>query len=130
MNMMCLTPAGVISSCIMNFLYGNPFGFKETTENEMRIQNRNSRDPEQGPKREPGDFYILLCTVIGIVVGCTAGVVIGARIAGNGGLFLGLVGGLIIGGFAGVAIGSYLKNRRGKKYPLSGGDVREGPFVK
>ena len=34
--------------------WGDPFAFKNVTDSEMRIKNRDSRDPEQGPPPEPG----------------------------------------------------------------------------
>lgn len=110
---------GVLSTTltggIMEFLWGNPFGFKEAADNEQRLRDRNSSDPEQGPRKEKGDFYILLGSVIGIVAGGTIGVVIGGNLTGMGGIALGLILGIILGGLIGTSIGNYAKNRKSNK---------------
>lgn len=96
----------------MGFLWGNPFGFKQITENEMRLRDRNPGDPEQGPRKEKGDIYILIGAVTGIITGGTLGVIIGGKITGIGGIALGLIFGIIIGGLIGTSIGNYVKIRK------------------
>lgn len=94
---------------------GDPFIFKHTVDSETRLKNRNTRDPEQAPRPEPGDQHIIMATVIGVIVGCIAGVLIGYNLIGPGAIVPGIVGGIIAGGFLGASIGNYLKKRARRK---------------
>jgi uncharacterized protein YcfJ len=96
--------------------WGDPMIFKNTTDNEARIKNRDSKDPEQGPKPERGDNNLFIGAVIGVIIGCIAGGYIGNSLTGISGVFAGLIIGAIIGGLGGIYTGSYLKNRKVKKY--------------
>lgn len=115
---------------VIPFLYGDPFAYKRLIEDEARIENRNTEDPEQAPRPERGDKYIVVCTVIGVIVGCTAGVLIGSHFFGLGGVFLGLVGGFIAGGSIGVMVGSYLKKRTNKTPLRRVENDEQGPFIR
>jgi uncharacterized protein YcfJ len=95
--------------------WGDPFAFKNTTDNEIRIQNRDVKDPEQGPRPERGDNNLFIGAVIGIIIGCIAGGYIGNSLTGISGVFAGLIFGAITGGLGGIYTGSYLKNRHVKK---------------
>ena len=92
--------------------WGDPFAFKNATDSEMRVQNRDSRDPEQGPPPEPGDSYLFIASIAGIILGGGVGVIIALNLVGTGAIFLGLIGGCIAGGIIGAYFGSYLKKRK------------------
>ena len=96
------------------FIWGDPGAFKRATEAEMRLRLRSEHDPERPPRREPGDIYIVIGTIAGIIIGGAAGAIGGSHYFGLAGFFFGLVGGVIIGGIIGVSIGSYIKKRREK----------------
>jgi predicted lipid-binding transport protein (Tim44 family) len=97
------------------FYWGDPFAYKTTTDAEMRLQNRDERDPEQAPRPERGDRYILACALAGIVIGGATGAIIGYHFLGLAGGIYGLFGGIILGGIIGAFIGSAIKNRLAKK---------------
>jgi len=65
---------------------------------------------ETPPGKEPGDIYIIIMTIIGVLIGGTTGYFIGFPIAG---VFLGIlcvIGGAILGGTAGAFIGGRMKD--------------------
>jgi hypothetical protein len=107
----------------------DPFGYKQTTDAESRFGYRDHRDPEQAPKPERGDKYLLIGAVVGISLGCIAGYIIGSNLLGIGGVFLGLVAGAIIGGLIGLTIGNYIK-KRVKMSPSKKIESEEGPFIR
>jgi uncharacterized protein YcfJ len=109
------TEINTVTISIAQLTFGDPMAFKNSTDNESRIQNRDDNDPEQGPKPQKGDNNLFIGTVIGIVIGCTAGAILGNKLSGTGGLFLGIVTGAVIGGLCGVYAGSYLKKRNMKE---------------
>jgi len=115
---------------IMPFLRGDPFAYKRTVENEMLIQRRNPKDPNQAPRREPGDRYVIIGTVLGIVIGCIVGFIIGNNLLGIGGIFIGLIVGAIGGGIIGVTIGSYLKKRSNRPPRKRVETEEKGPFIR
>lgn len=121
---------GIRTPVSIALVWGDPFAFKNTSDGEIRIKNRDNRDPDQGPAPEPGDSNIVIASIVGIIVGGILGVIIGVNIAGSASIFIGLITGCIIGGLIGVYIGSLLKNR--KRTPGSGlpPNKEEGPFVK
>jgi hypothetical protein len=108
--------------------WGDPFAFKTATDSELRIQNRNSKDPEQGPPPEPGDSYLFIASIAGIILGGGIGVVIAVNVAGASAIFIGLIAGCITGGLIGTYFGSYLKKRkRGEQARLPHYNEK-GPF--
>lgn len=130
-----MSPETVISinnylPSIVCFHVGNPFQFKQTVDREMQMENSRRGAPGQGPHRDPRDAYILVATVTGIIICCTIGVVIGVKLVGYGGIFLGLVAGVFIGGFAGLSFGDYLKKRHIRKNLPQVKKEDEGPFIK
>jgi len=107
---------------------GDPFAFKNASDGEMRIQNRDSRDPEQGPPPEPGDSYLFIASIAGIILGGSAGVVIAINLAGARAIFIGLIAGCIAGGFIGAYFGSYLKKRKRSEQARLPHYNEKGPF--
>lgn len=108
--------------------WGDPFAFKTATDSELRIQNRNSKDPEQGPPPEPGDSYLFIASIAGIILGGGLGVVIAVNIAGARAIFIGLIAGCIAGGLVGTYFGSYLKKRKRSKQARLPHYDEKGPF--
>ena len=108
---------------------GDPFAFKNVTDSEMRVQNRNGKDPEQGPPPEPGDSYIFISSIAGIILGGGAGVFIGISLVGASAIFVGLITGCLAGGFIGVYFGSYLKKRKRGKQARLPRENEKGPFI-
>lgn len=115
-----------LSGIVLN-LWGNPNQFKDTVDREMMASS--GYNDGRGPQRNPKDFYVLIGAIIGIVVCCTIGVIIGARLAGFGGIFLGIVAGLFIGGIGGSWLGEKYKNRKLKPRKKKGTESKRGPFV-
>ena len=87
----------------------DPWAYKTIVDGELRIQNRDSEDPEQGPPPEPGDSYLFIASITGIILGGGLGVIIAINLAGARAIFIGLIAGCIAGGLIGAYIGSYLK---------------------
>ena len=108
--------------------WGDPFAFKNATDSEMRVQNRDSRDPEQGPPPEPGDSYLFIASIAGIILGGGAGVTIAINLAGAKSIFIGLVAGCIVGGLIGAYFGSYLKSRKRSEQARLPRENEKGPF--
>ena len=94
------------------FTWGDPFAFKTATDSELRVHNRSSKDPEQGPPPEPGDSYLFIASIAGIILGGGIGVVIAINLVGARAIFIGLIAGCLAGGFIGAYFGSYLKKRK------------------
>lgn len=92
--------------------YTDPWAYKTVVDGELRIQNRDSKDPEQGPPPEPGDSYLFIASIAGIILGGGLGVVIAINRAGVKAIVIGLIVGCIAVGVIGAYIGSYLKNRK------------------
>ena len=109
------------------FIWGDPGGYKRASELEMMLKLRRKHDPGRPPHREPGDIYILIGAILGIIIGGAAGVIVANRYFGVPGFFIGISGGVIIGGFIGVSIGSYIKKLRGKAKEIK--EDRQGPFI-
>ncbi|MBN2077169.1 MAG: hypothetical protein JW762_16610 [Dehalococcoidales bacterium] len=99
----------------------DPWAYKTVVDGELRIQNRDSKDPEQGPPPEPGDSYLFIASIAGIILGGGLGVVIAITLAGIRAIVIGLIAGCIAGGIIGAYIGSYLKKRK---------RIHGGPFFK
>jgi hypothetical protein len=108
--------------------WGDPFAFKTATDSELRIQNRDSKDPEQGPPPEPGDSYLFIASIAGIILGGGLGVVIAINLAGARAIFIGLIAGCIAGGFLGAYFGSYLKKRKKSEQARLPRHNEKGPF--
>ncbi len=120
---------------ILAYRWGNPFQFKQTSDAEMMLKNRNRGSSGQGPHRPPRETRVIIATLAGIVLCCIIGVIIGASIAGFGGIFVGLVGGMLVGGFVGSYVGELLKRRHLRKLdrkvnPGKSDQDFQGPFIK
>ena len=120
---------------ILAYRWGNPFQFKQTSDAEMMLKNRNRGSSGQGPHRPPRETRVIIATLVGIILCSTIGVIIGAIITGFGGVFIGLVGGMLVGGFVGSHVGELLKRRHLKKldrkvYPGKSNQDFQGPFIK
>lgn len=96
------------------FVWGDPFARQRAYETEMRLRYRSDKDPEQPPRPERGDIYILIGAIVGIIVGGASGVIVGGHYFGFAGFFFGLFGGVIAGGIIGVTVGGLIKKRRAK----------------
>lgn len=107
---------------------GDPFAFKTATDSELRIQNRDSKDPEQGPPPEPGDSYLFIASIAGIILGGGVGVLIAINLVGAGAIFIGLIAGCLSGGFIGAYFGSYLKKRKRSEQARLPHYDEKGPF--
>lgn len=103
------------------FLQFDPNAYQAGVQADMRLQNRDSNDPEQAPAPEEGDRIMLLATFIGIVLGGIAGFCIGMYGIGRSAVFLSIIIGMLIGGFIGVYTGSYLKKKKLGNGGSSGG---------
>ena len=108
--------------------WGDPFAFKTATDSELRVQNRSSKDPEQGPPPEPGDSYLFIASIAGIILGGGIGVVIAINLVGTGAIFIGLIAGCLVGGFIGAYFGSYLKKRKRSERARLPHYDEKGPF--
>jgi hypothetical protein len=109
-------------------MWGDPFAFKNVTDGELRIQNRDSKDPEQGPPPEPGDSYLFIASIAGIILGGGLGVVIAINLVGTRAIVIGLITGCIAGGLIGAYFGSYLKNRKKRERARLPHYNEKGPF--
>ena len=120
---------------VFAYRWGNPFLFKQTSDAEMMLKNRNRGSSGQGPHRPPRETRVIVATLVGIVLCSIIGVIIGASIAGFGGIFVGLVGGMVVGGIVGSYVGEFLKRRHLEKLdrkanPENYDQDSHGPFIK
>ncbi|MBN2239726.1 MAG: hypothetical protein JW712_08125 [Dehalococcoidales bacterium] len=99
------------TSTIATLTWGDPNAYQRVVQAEDRIQNRDSRDPDQAPAPEEGDRIILLAAIAGIIIGGVVGFLVGMNVFGRSGVFLGIIIGIIVGGLAGTYAGSYLKKK-------------------
>jgi VIT1/CCC1 family predicted Fe2+/Mn2+ transporter len=90
----------------------DPWAYKTVVDGELRVQNRDSKDPEQRPPPEPDDSYLFIASIVGIILGGSLGVIIAINLTGAWAIVIGLIVGCIAGGIIGAYIGSYLKNRK------------------
>jgi hypothetical protein len=90
----------------------DPWAYKTIVDGELRIQNRDSKDPEQGPPPEPDDSYLFIASIAGIILGGGVGAVIAVILTGVRAIVIGLIAGCIAGGIIGAYVGSYLKKRK------------------
>jgi hypothetical protein len=84
--------------------------FRTRFQLENEIVFRPKHDPDKPPPLEPGDIYIALGAVIGLVVLGSIGLLISILI-GMSNPFVPIAAGVIIGGIAGSYIGEWLKKR-------------------
>ena len=97
------------------FIWGDPGAFKRASEAEMMLRLRRKHDPARPPKRERGDKYVIIGTIVGLIVGGVAGAIVGSHYFGFvGGVLVGLFAGIIVGGIIGATIGSLIRKRRQK----------------
>ena len=120
---------------ILAYRWGNPFQFKQTSDAEMMLKNRTRDSSGQGPHRPPRETRVIVATLVGIILCSIIGVIIGASIAGFGGVFIGLVGGMVVGGIVGSYGGEFLKRRHLRKLdrkanPENYDEDSQGPFIK
>jgi uncharacterized protein YcfJ len=100
---------------ITAFHMGDPFAYRRTVESEMQINNRDSRDPNQAPKPDKGDRYILAVAFIGVIIGGIAGFFISLYGFGRQAVFLGVIAGIFVGGIIGAYAGERLKQKKQEK---------------
>ncbi|NLE08208.1 MAG: hypothetical protein GX631_03005 [Dehalococcoidales bacterium] len=100
---------------ITAFHMGDPFAYRRTVESEMQIDNRDSRDPNQAPKPDKGDRYILAVAFIGVIIGGIAGFFISLYGFGRQAVFLGVIAGIFVGGIIGAYAGERLKQKKQEK---------------
>jgi membrane protein DedA with SNARE-associated domain len=88
---------------------------KAGSEGEQQIESMKHGGSGGRPPRNSRGTQVLLCTFAGVVVGCTAGVVIGLNMMDAGGAVMGSIFGFVIGGIIGSFVGEYLKKRKYRK---------------
>ena len=88
---------------------------KAASEGEQQIESLKHGGSGGRPPRNSRDTQVLLCTFAGVVIGCTAGVVIGINMMDAGGAVMGSIFGFIIGGIIGSFVGECLKRRKYRK---------------
>ena len=120
---------------VVAYRWGNPFQFKQVSDAEMMLKQRNRGSSGQGPHRPSRDTRVIIATLVGIVLCSIIGVIIGASVAGFGGVFVGLVGGMLVGGIGGSYVGELLKRRHLRKLdrkvnPEKTDQDSQGPFIK
>ncbi len=84
--------------------------FRTRFQLENEIVFRPKHDPDKPPPLEPGDIYVVLGMVIGLVVLGTTGLLISILIEMSN-PFVPIAAGVIIGGIAGSYAGEWLKKR-------------------
>jgi MFS family permease len=84
-------------------------------ELQRRLRYRSEHDPEQPPRPERGDKYILAGALVGIVIGGAAGAIVAGHYFGFIGYLFGFWGGVIVGGIIGVLVGDVIRKRRQKQ---------------
>lgn len=86
----------------LNFYMGDPNAFSKSHDAEM-INKFGRHDPLKPPRKERGDIYIILGTIIGGFIGI---------ISGSFWNVFTLFAGLIIGAIIGATAGNFIKKRR------------------
>ena len=120
---------------IIAYRWGDPFRYKQTSDAEMMLKQRNRGSSGQGPHRPSRETRVIIATLVGIVLCSIIGVIIGASVSGFGGIFIGLVGGMLVGGLGGSWVGELLKRRHLRKLdrkanPEQTDPDSQGPFIK
>jgi predicted lipid-binding transport protein (Tim44 family) len=92
----------------------DPFSRQRQLELETRLRHGRSGDPEGPPAPKPGDQYLLLGAIAGLVVGGTLGFVIGNYYFGFINGCIGILIGIIFGGVIGTQIVRSMRQRRQK----------------
>ncbi|UCH43364.1 MAG: hypothetical protein JSW16_02140 [Dehalococcoidales bacterium] len=90
----------------------DPFGRQREYNRDLRNKYRSENDPERPPKRGPGDKYILIGALTGLIIGGVSVAIVGGIFFGFIGGVLGFLGGFIAGGITGVMIGDSVRKRR------------------
>jgi uncharacterized membrane protein len=72
----------------------------------------SQHDPEKPPKWTPGDSYIVLGAIVGLIAGGVMGAIGGNHYFGLAGAFIGFIVGIITGGFIGASVGSLIRKKR------------------
>ena len=120
---------------ITAYRWGDPFQYKQTSDAEMLLKQGNRGSSGQGPHRPSRETRVIIATLVGIVLCSIIGVIIGASVSGFGGVFIGLVSGMLVGGFGGSYVGELLKRRHlrnleRKINPENTNQDSQGPFIK
>lgn len=112
----------------------NPFKYKQTVDAEMMLKQGNRGSSGQGPHRPSRETHVIIATLVGIILCSIIGVIIGASVSGFGGVFIGLVSGMLAGGIGGSFVGEILKRRHLRKLDRKMNpeppDQDSGPFIK
>lgn len=88
---------------------------KAASEAEQSVESLKHGGSGGRPPRNSRGTQVLLCTFAGVVIGCTAGAVIGMNTMDAGGAVMGSIFGFVVGGIIGSFAGEYLKKRRYRK---------------
>jgi len=94
-------------------IWGDPNIGRRVYDAEM-IHRYGKHDPAGPPRREPGDKYIIIGTIVGMIVGGALGAIIGHHYLGTMVSFFCAAGGFIVGGIIGATLGNLFKKRRQK----------------
>lgn len=92
---------------------GDPQAGQKLYEAEI-IHRYGKHDPAKPPRREYGDIYILIGTILGMIVGGILAAIISYHYLGFIGIFLITIVGVIVGGIIGATIGNFVKKWRRK----------------
>ncbi len=84
-----------------------PQGYQDTLQ-----AKRQPNDPEGPPPKGPGDAYIAVGGIIGVLIGGTGGFLVSWGIVGIGIVIISVLGGVIVGGVVGAYLGDVIRKRR------------------
>ena len=105
---------------------------KAASEGEQHIESMKHGNTGGRPPRNSRGTQVLLCTLAGVVVGCTVRVVIGINTMDAGGAVMGSIFGFVIGGIIGSFVGEYLKRRKYRRLErlakMNETDNKQGPL--
>ena len=104
-----------------NIIFTSPDAFKTSPETETEKSLKSKNEPEQTPKKEPGDGYTITAAILGILIGGAVGFFIAKDVAGIFLTVICVIGGMLIGGSAGGLIGERIRksineHRQGNGY--------------
>ena len=103
MNIVCSSNGFIKGNSVVRF-YHLPGQVDDVlTRAQMERQYGSESDPEKPPRRKPGDRYIIVGAVVGLVAG--------GGLGSFGGLFA-IFGGGIVGALIGSLIGNLVRKRR------------------
>jgi len=96
------------SRCLTDLNNGLLLRTRFQLENEFVF--RPKHDPDKPPPVKPGDIYIVIGAVLGIIIGVSTGLYI-SYLVNIQNSFFPIVIGVIAGGIGGSYLGEWLKNR-------------------